>query len=208
MKSSIERNSIHPIIGGISDESTMIIHVQNMVSRRCKMFVASTLIKLDINFFKIDLGEITLNANTPHDKLNKLKSILHESGLEIMSDKNSIIIESIIHIVIEMVHQSKELPKHKFSGYLSEKLNMDYTKLSTLFSKTKGMTIEHYIILNKIERVKELIMYEELSLSEIADLLHYSSVAHLSHQFKKITGLTPSFYKSLPRKNRINLEDI
>lgn len=185
-----------------------VLHIQNMVSRRCKLFVESALVQNQIKYFNIELGEITISKETPEDKIESLSKTLHNSGLEIMSDKNSILIERIIHVVIEMVHYSKEIPKYKFSNYLSEKLNQDYAKLSMLFSKTKGMTIEHFIILHKIEKIKELIMYDELTLSEISDKLHYSSIAHLSQQFKKITGLTPSFYKAMPKKNRINLEDI
>ena len=125
-----------------------------------------------------------------------------------MDDKKSVLIEKIKDVVIEMVHYEDELPKVNFSDYLAEKLGYNYTYLANLFSETEGTTIEHFIIIHKIERVKELIIYDELNLTEIAWKLHYSSVAHLSNQFKKITGLTPSFFKSLKNKKRNNLENL
>jgi AraC-like DNA-binding protein len=125
-----------------------------------------------------------------------------------MDDKKAILIEKIKNVIIEMVHYTDELPETNFSDYLSKKLNYDYTYLSNLFSETEATTIEHFIMLHKIERVKELIIYDELNLTEIAFKLHYSSVSHLSNQFKKITGLTPSFFKSLKDKKRSTLEDV
>jgi AraC-like DNA-binding protein len=125
-----------------------------------------------------------------------------------MDDKRAMLIEKIKNVIVEMVHYTDELPKVNFSDYLSEKLNYDYTYLANLFSETEGTTIEHFIIMHKIERVKELIIYDELNLTEIAWKLHYSSVAHLSNQFKKITGLTPSFFKSLKHKKRRTLEKV
>ncbi len=125
-----------------------------------------------------------------------------------MDDKKAVLIERIRNIIIEMVHYSKELPKTNFSDFLSEKLNYDYTYLANLFSEVQGTTIEKFIIAHKIERVKELIIYDELNLTEIAWLMHYSSVAHLSNQFKKITGLTPSHFKQLKNKRRKAIEDI
>ena len=125
-----------------------------------------------------------------------------------MDDKKSVLIEKIKDVVIEMVHYDDELPKVNFSDYLTEKLGYNYTYLANLFSETEGTTIEHFIIIHKIERVKELIIYDELNLTEIAWKLHYSSVSHLSNQFKKITGLTPSFFKSLKDKKRSNLENL
>jgi AraC-like DNA-binding protein len=138
----------------------------------------------------------------------RLKEELHKSGLELMDDKKAMIIEKIINTIVEMVHYSEEKPKQNFSTLISEKLKVDYAKLSELFSRTRGLTIERFIILHKIERVKELIVYDELSLSEIAFKMHYSSVAHLSNQFKLITGLTPTHFKKLTKRRRINLEDV
>jgi AraC-like DNA-binding protein len=125
-----------------------------------------------------------------------------------MDDQRAILVEKIKNIVVETIHYTDELPQINFSDYLREKLNHNYSYLANLFSEVTGTTIEHYIIMHKIERVKELIMYDELNLTEIADKLHYSSVAHLSTQFKKVTGLTPSFFKSLKNKKRIALEDV
>jgi AraC-like DNA-binding protein len=125
-----------------------------------------------------------------------------------MDDKKAMLVEKIKNVIVEMVHYADELPETNFSDYLSEKLNHNYTYLSNLFSEVKGITIEHYIIIHKIEKVKELIIYDELNLTEIAYKLNYSSVAHLSNQFKKITGLTPSFFKKLKDKRRSPLEDV
>ena len=186
----------------------MKIFIQNMVSLRCKLMVKSQLEKLSIDYVHIQLGEIELHTLPSQHKLDKLKSALIASGLEVMEDKLALLIEKIKITIIEMVHYSDDLPLINFSRFLSEKLNQDYIQLSEIFSKTKGMTIEHFIIIHKIERVKELIIYNELTLTEIAFKLHYSSVSHLSNQFKKITGLTPSFFKNLKNRHRIQLEDL
>jgi AraC-like DNA-binding protein len=127
--------------------------------------------------------------------------------LELLDDKKSILIEKIKSVIVEMIHYSDELPQINFSDYISEKLNFDYTYLSNVFSEVKGITIQHFIIINKIERVKELLLYDELNLTEISYKLQYSSVAHLSNQFKKVTGLSPSFYKQLQQKRK-NLENM
>jgi len=179
-----------------------------MVSLRCKLLVKNELAKLGIVHYSIDLGEVDIQGELSEHMRELLQTALHKSGLELMDDKKAILIEKIKNIIVEMIHYSDEMPKVNFSVFLSQKLNQDYKVLSELFTRTKGMTIEHYIILQKIERVKELIMYDELNLSEIAWKLNYSSVAHLSNQFKKITGLTPTFFKSLKRKNRSTLESL
>lgn len=186
----------------------MKIYIQNMVSLRCKMMVKSEMDKLGIAYKSIELGEVHLSLPFSNSKLLELKLELHKSGLELMDDKKSMLIERIVNIVIEMVHYSDEMPKVNFSHYLSEKLKMNYHKLAELFSTTKGITIEHFIILHKVERAKELIIYDELNLTEISYKLHYSSIAHLSKQFKQITGLTPSSFKNLAKRKRINLEDL
>ena len=149
-----------------------------------------------------------IKENLSAAKLNELNESLKKSGLELMDDKKSMLIEKIKNIITELLHYSEEPLKIKFSEFLSQKLNYDYTYLSNLFSEVTGTTIEHFIIVHKIERVKELLVYDELNLTEIAYLLHYSSVAHLSNQFKKITGLTPSHFKELGEKRRSMLEDI
>jgi len=186
----------------------MKLYIKYMVSIRCKMIVKDELKKLGIPYLEVNLGEVLLKEVPTQEQRDKLKTALLSSGLEVMDDKKAMLIEKIKNVIIEMVHYSDELPKITFSNYLSEKLNYDYTYLSNLFSETEGTTIEHYILVHKIERVKELIIYGELNMTEIAFKLHYSSVAHLSNQFKKITGLTPSFFKSLKDKKRTMLENL
>jgi len=166
------------------------------------MLVKEILNSLNIPFQVINLGEvIMLDAPTMEQK-EQIRVQLLESGLELIEDRKAVIIEKIKNIIIEMIHYEEEIPKVNFSDYLAEKLNYNYTYLANLFSETEAITIEQYILLHKIERVKELIVYDELNLTEIAWKMHYSSVAHLSHQFKKITGLTPSYFKSLKNKRK------
>lgn len=179
-----------------------------MVSLRCKMLVESVLNELQLPHYIVELGTVELLADLTIEKRKELKEILLKSGLELMDDQKAILIEKIKHIIIEMVHYSDELPQINFSNFLSEKLGYDYTYLANMFSETKGITIEQYLIANKIERVKELLLYNEINLTEISYLMNYSSVAHLSAQFKKVTGLTPTFFKQLKAKRRMNLEDL
>ncbi len=179
-----------------------------MVSIRCKMLVKEELQKLGLHFTNVNLGEVTVMENITYAQRDALKNALHLSGLELMDDKRAMLIEKIKNVVIEMIHYADDLPKTNFSDYLAEKLDYDYTYLSNLFSETQATTIEHFIIVHKIEKVKELITYDELNLTEIAYKLHYSSVAHLSHQFKKITGLTPSFFKHLKNKKRNTIDNL
>lgn len=186
----------------------MKLYIKYMLSNRCKIIVQEELKKLDIAYAAIDLGEVDLLEDISLTQRENLKSILLQSGMELMDNKKAMLIEKIKNVVIEMVHHTDEMPKINFSNFLSEKLGYDYTYLANLFSETEGTTIERFIIVHKIERVKELILYDELNLTEIAFKLHYSSVAHLSNQFKKMTGLTPSFFKSLKHKKRINIEDV
>lgn len=179
-----------------------------MVSIRCKMLVKEELKNLGLHYIAVDLGEVEIMENITAEQRATIKAALLKSGLELLDDKKAILIERIKAVIIEMIHYTDELPKINFSNYLSEKLQYDYTYLANLFSETEATTIEHFIILHKIERVKELIIYDELNLTEISRKLHYSSVAHLSHQFKKITGLTPSLFKSLKNKKRSTLENV
>ncbi len=172
------------------------------------MLVKSELEKLGIAYNFVELGEVQLAGPLSESLKQTLKEALHKSGLELIYDKKAMLIEKIINIVIEMVHYSEELPDVNFSTFLQEKMQQDYHKMAEIFSKTKGITIEHFIILHKVERIKELIIYDDLTLTEISYKMHYSSVAHLSKQFKQVTGLTPSFFKSLSKKNRKNLEDL
>ena len=184
------------------------LYIKYMVSLRCKLIVKEELKKLGINFVVIDLGVVEILEDITPEQHEQLKENLHKSGLELLDDKKSILIEKIKNVIIEMIHYSDELPKIKYSDYISQKVGYDYTYLSNLFSEVKGITIQHYIIMHRIEKVKELLLYDDLNLNEIHYKLQYSSVAHLSNQFKKITGLSPSFYKKLKQKRRSNLEDL
>lgn len=182
--------------------------IKNMVSLRCKMAVKAVLENLGLNYTTLELGEVEIIGNLSEAKQEQLKSDLLKYGLELVLDKKIIIIEKIKKVIIEMVHYSDELPSIKFSDYLSKKLNHDYTYLSNLFSEVKGITIMQFVMLHKIERVKELLVYDELSLKEISYRLHYSSVAHLSSQFKHITGLTPTCFKNMKQKKLSTLDSI
>ncbi len=186
----------------------MKLYIKYMVSLRCKMLVKEELHRLGIEYTTVNLGEVEVKDDLTKLQHDQIKEALLNAGLELMDDKKSMLIERIKNVIIEMIHYSDDVPKINFSVYLSEKLNYDYTYLSNLFSETEGTTVEHFILLHKIERVKELIIYDELNLTEIAAKLHYSSVAHLSNQFKKITGLTPSFFKLLKLKKRNTLENL
>ena len=186
----------------------MKLFIKYMVSNRCKMLVKSELEKLGIHCMKVDLGEVELMDKLTREQILELSEALIRSGLELMDDQKAILIEKIKTIIIESIHYADEPIKINFSRYLSEKLNHDYTYLANLFSEVTGTTIEQYVIHHKIERVKELLIYDELSLTEISYKLNYSSVAHLSNQFKKITGLTPSYYKQLKNKKRLTLDNV
>jgi len=179
-----------------------------MVSLRCKMVVKDELDKLGIGYISIELGTVNLKSEITGELLRLLGKNLQWFGLEVMDDKKAILIERIKNVITEMVHYSDEIPKETYSNYISHKLGYHYTYLSNLFSEVKGITIQQYIIIHKIEKVKELLLYDELSLTQIADLLHYSSVAHLSNQFKKITGLSPTYFKKLRQKRNDNLENM
>lgn len=179
-----------------------------MVSLRCKMVVKDELAKLGLHYSIVDLGVAEILDDISADVREKLRINLLRFGLELLEDKRSILIEQIKNVIIEMIHYADECPKVNYSDYISEKLHYDYTYLSNVFSEVQGITIQQYIIVHKIEKVKELLLYDELNLTEISYLLNYSSVAHLSNQFKKITGLTPSFYKQLKQKRSSNLENI
>jgi len=179
-----------------------------MVSQRCKMIVKEELKKLGLRFIIVDMGMVDIMEDITPSEREQLKDNLLVSGLELLDDKKSILIEKIKNLVIEMIHYSDELPKINYSDFISEKLNYDYTYLSNIFSEVKGMTIQQFIIIHKIERVKELLLYDELNLTEISYKLHYSSVSHLSKQFKKVTGLSPTYYKQMKQKRVFNLENM
>jgi AraC-like DNA-binding protein len=179
-----------------------------MVSLRCKMIVQEELAKLGLHYVIVELGMVEILEDLTEEQWEKLKANLLRSGLELLDDKRSILIEKIKNAITEMIHYSNEVPKVNYSNYISEKLQYDYTYLSNIFSEVKGITIQQFIIINKIERVKELLLYDELNLTEISYKLHYSSVAHLSNQFKKVTGLSPSYFKQLKQKRKSNLENL
>lgn len=186
----------------------MVLHIKYMVSLRCKMVVKEELIKLGLHYIIVELGTVEILEDLKQEQLDQLKRNLSKSGLELLDDKKSILIEKIKNVIIELIHYSDELPKVNYSDYISEKLKYDYTYLANIFSEVKGISIQHFIIIHKIERVKELLLYDELDLTEISYRMNYSSVAHLSNQFKKITGLSPSFYKQLKQKRIGNLENV
>jgi AraC-like DNA-binding protein len=179
-----------------------------MVSNRCKLAVKEELNKLGLHFVVVDLGEVEIMEELTPEQLAGLQRGLLLSGLELMDNKKSMLIEKIKNVITEMIHYSEEMPRVNYSDFISDKLQYDYTYLSNIFSEVKGITIQQFIIVHKIEKVKELLFYGELNLTEISYRMHYSSVAHLSNQFKKITGLTPSEYKLLKVKSRLPLEEI
>lgn len=179
-----------------------------MVSLRCKLVVKEELKRIGLHYINVDLGTVEILEDISQIQKQELKKNLLKYGLELLDDRRNILIERIKSLIIEMIHYSDELPKVNYSEYISDQLGYDYTYLSNIFSEVKGITIQQFIIIHKIERVKELLLYDELNLTEISYQLHYSSVAHLSNQFKKITGLTPSYYKKIKKMRRKNLEDL
>jgi AraC-like DNA-binding protein len=179
-----------------------------MVCIRCKMVVKSELEKLGLHYTTVELGEVELTDKITDNQLKNLGAALELTGLELMDDNKKILVEKIKTTIIELIHYNDDQIKVNLSTFLSERLNHNYTYLSNLFSEIKGITIEQYYIANKIEKVKELLVYDELSLTEIAWKLHYSSVSHLSKQFKKMTGLTPSHFKNLKSKKRVALGNL
>lgn len=187
----------------------MKLYIKNMVCNRCKMAVKDELEKAGLQPISVELGEVELAHNPSSEKLHNLSASLQKLGFEIIDDRKSRIIEQIKNAIVALIHHNKnENLSINLSTYISQKLNYEYNYLSNLFSEVEGTTIEKYFIAQRIEKVKELLKYDELSLSQIADRLGYSSVAYLSNQFKKQTGLSPSFYKTQKNNNRKNIEDI
>ncbi len=186
----------------------MKLYIKNMVCIRCKIVVMDELSKLGLHCTKVELGEAEILENISDQQRALIRTALLGSGLDLLEDKKSVLIQKIVSIIIELVRYSAEPLPIKLSVFLSQKLNYDYTYLSNLFSGVQGISIERFFISHKIERVKELIAYNELSLGEIADKMNYSSVAHLCSQFKKVTGLTTSEFKHLNPANRHMLENV
>ncbi len=184
------------------------MYIKNMVCIRCQMVVKAELEKLGLQYSDVKIGEATINGDLQPEQLDHLDAALRKSGLQLMDNKKSILVEKVKSAIIELVHYTDEQIKINLSDFLSEKLGYNYTYLANLFTEVKGITIEKFYLIHKIEKVKELIVYDELNLTEIADKMHYSSVAHLSNQFKQITGLTPSYFKKLKIKRRGTLEDV
>ncbi|MDD4972132.1 MAG: helix-turn-helix transcriptional regulator [Paludibacter sp.] len=186
----------------------MKIYIKYMVSNRCKIAVKEVFKSLELHLNKLELGEAEVLEPISEDQLLQLKNSLLNKGFELMDNKRAVLIERIKNTVIEMIHHSDKTIKVNFSDYLSESLNHNYTYLANTFSEVQGMTIEQFIISHKIERIKELILYDELNITQIAYTMNYSSVAHLSGQFKKYTGLTPSYFKKLKLKRLEPIEEI
>lgn len=184
----------------------MVFYVKNMVCDRCKLVVGQVFSNAHFQVQQIQLGEVEVAAPVTATQIAEVTARLQEYGFELLEDKRVRTVEKIKTLVLALIRSSSLELKVNYSDYLAEQLNRDYNGLSTLFSSLEGITIEQYIIRQKIERVKELLTYDELNLSQIADELHYSSVAHLSNQFKKITGITPSQYKLSGHKNRQPLD--
>lgn len=179
-----------------------------MVSHCCKLMVKDELKKLGLKAINIELGELEIEGEISPEQYEQIRLALLKNGHELMEDKKSIQIERIKNAIIEMIHYSDEPLESNYSDFLSRKLEIDYTYISNLFSEITGSTIQQFIIVHKIERAKELIIYNELNITEIAYKLHYSSVSHFSNQFKKITGLSPVFFKMLKKNKRISLEKL
>lgn len=186
----------------------MVLHIKNMVCNRCKMVVRAELEKLGFEPISLELGEVTLDRDITNEEKAKIDTRLHELGFALIDDKKSTMIERIKTLIVELVHQQNSELKTNLSEYLSSRLHHDYHAMTNLFSEVEGTTIEKYFIAQKIERVKELLVYDELTLSEIAYQLNYSSVAHLSNQFKKVTGLTPSYFKQIREEKRKSLDEV
>lgn len=186
----------------------MKLHIKYMLSNRAKAEAKEELKKIGLHFIFLDLGEVEIMEDITTDQREQLKAALISIGLELMEDKKAMLIEKIKNTIIDMIHHTEETIKVNFSNYLSEKLKYDYTYMANLFSQVQGSTIEHFIIAHKVERIKEFIIYGELNMTEIASKMNYSSVAHLSTQFKKVTGLTPSEFKNLKERKRSPIEEI
>ncbi len=185
------------------------LHIKNMVCNRCIRVVNEELTKLGLHLKKVELGEVIIEEQPDKEKLEEIDKVLRENGFELIDDRKGQLIDHIKTVIIELIHYQRKRDEHiNFSDYLSKEVGYDYSYLSNLFSTVEGTTIEQYIIHQKIEKAKELLVYDELTLSEIAWQLGYSSVQHLSRQFKKVTGLTPSYFKQVKENRRKPLDEV
>jgi YesN/AraC family two-component response regulator len=186
-----------------------VLHIKNMVCNRCIKVVQGELTELGYTIETIELGEVQIKEAISDNDLKRIRQVLTDNGFELIDDRKSWIINRIKTLIIEYIHYNREKPEHiNLSEFLSKELGHDYSYLSNLFSSVEGVTIEKYLILQKIEKVKELLVYNELSLNEISYQLSYSSAQHLSNQFKKITGLTPSHFKKIGKDRRNPLDKV
>lgn len=186
----------------------MKLYIKYMVSQRCKMLVEEEMKKMGLGIIAIYLGMVEIQDVITQKQQDELKRRLQRSGLELMDDKNQILIERAKNLIFEMIFYSDEIPEVNYSDYISEQLKCNFADLASIFSEVMGVTIQHFIIVNKIEKAKELLIYDDLNLNEISYQLKYSSVAHLSNQFKKITGHSPSFYKEMQRLRTNNQRNV
>lgn len=186
----------------------MHLYIKNMVCPRCITAVRNELAQMGLQVTSLELGEAEIARDLSSDELANLNDALKKLGFELIGDRKSRIIEQIKNEIVYLVHHSDEILKTNLSAWLADRLHYDYTYLSNIFSEVEGTTIEKYYIAQRIEKVKELLVYDELSLSEIADAMGYSSPAYLSSQFKKVTGLTPTFYKSIKETKRRNINEL
>lgn len=187
----------------------MKISIKNMVCNRCILVVKQELEKMNLTPIHVQLGEVELKEELSDSQINHLRDQLADKGFELLDDRKTMIVEKVKNIIVEVIHGGDEIDiKTNFSNLIQKKLYIDYNYISFLFSNTEGITIEQYIILQRIERAKELLVYNELTLSEISYKLGYSSVQHLSTQFKKVTGLTPSHFKAIKENKRKPLDQV
>ena len=186
----------------------MLLKIKNMISGSCKTLVEQEMNKLGFKHIKVELGEVEFEGDISDEKLHLFDSALKDLGLEILVDKRDRLIAKIKDAVYQLVYLTDDLPKPNYSDYISEKVNVSYSSLSNVFSAKEKMTIEKYIIIQRMERVKELLIYSDIALNDIAFKMHFSSVAHLSNQFKKSTGMTPSFFRKSKTPPPYNFKSI
>jgi len=196
------------VIAFLIERIILKLYIKNMVCTRCKLVVKDELAKLGVDYTTVELGEADISGEISSGTLQSIRMALLKSGLELMDDKKSVLIQKIKNAITDLVHYREEPLTVRLSDHLGKELQHDYTYLANLFSEVQGTTIEQFYIRHKIERVKELLVYNEINLTEIAYRMHYSSVSHLSAQFKKVTGLTPSHFKQLKNKRRSMLDEL